>query len=369
MNSSQPVDPPSLQSPPSQPNRRVWWVAAGALSLLLGATWVSLGVGRSNDIGAGMSLRGALAWLGFGETLPGAQQYIVELRWTRTLVTALVGAALAYAGALLQGVFRNDLAAPSILGTTAGASLGASIAILAVGGYGAEFLATIGPAPILVMVAAFMGAALVTWVVAMLGRSGGRYSVPTLLLVGIAINAVVGGILAAMQSFALADFQVAKALFAWGFGHLDDKGTTEIWLMVSTLCVGAAVIPFVSRELDLLAAGEEDALALGVDTGRVKALALLAATLCAASAVASVGQIAFVGLVVPHIVRLLAGRSYRHLLPLSLLAGAAFLLSVDAGQRWMLGDMRLRPGVTLSLVGGPFFLVLLVMNRRRMSSW
>ncbi len=369
MNPSQPVDPPSLQAPPSPRDRRVWWVAGGALALLLAAIWVSLGVGRSSEIGPGLALRGALAWLGLGESLPDTQQWIVELRWTRTLVTALVGAGLAYAGALLQGVFRNDLAAPSILGTTAGASLGASIAILAVGGYGVEFLASMGPAPVLVMIAAFTGAALVTWLVAMLGRSGGRYSVPTLLLVGIAINAVVGGILAAMQSFALSDFEVAKALFAWGFGHLDDKGPTEIILLCSALAIGASIIPFVGREMDLLAAGEEDALALGVDTGRVKALALLAATLCAAASVAAVGQIAFVGLVVPHIVRLLAGRSYRNLLPLSLLAGAAFLLSVDAGQRWMLGDMRLRPGVTLSLVGGPFFLALLVVNRRRVSSW
>jgi iron complex transport system permease protein len=337
--------------------------------MLLAAMWLSLGVGRSEELDAAMALKGAWAWLGLGEPLSGAQQWIVELRWTRTLVTALVGAGLAFAGALLQGVFRNDLAAPSILGTTAGASLGASIAILAVGGYGAEFLASLGPAPALVMLSAFCGAALVTWLVAMLGRSGGQYSVPTLLLVGIAINAVVGGILAAMQSFALSDFEVAKALFAWGFGHLDDKGPTEIWLLCLALGLGACVIPFVARELDLLAAGEEDALALGVETGRVKALALLAATLCASASVAAVGQIAFVGLVVPHIVRLLAGRSYRSLLPLSLLAGAAFLLSVDAGQRWLLGDMRLRPGVTLSLVGGPFFLALLVMNRRRMSSW
>ncbi|HPF12795.1 MAG: iron ABC transporter permease [Planctomycetes bacterium] len=368
------MDPKSLAHAPSLApsdprSQRVRWVALGLCGLLLAATWVSLGVGRSGDVGAREGVRGLLAWLGLADPLEPTQAWIVGLRWTRTLVTALVGASLAYAGALLQGVFRNDLAAPSILGTTAGASLGASIAILAAGGQGLEILNRLGPAPVLVQVCAFLGAAGVTWLVAILGRVGGRFSIPTLLLVGIAINAVVGGILAALQSFALADFEVARALFAWGFGHLDDKGTSEIAMVGAALVVGACVIPFVARELDMLEAGEEDAAALGVNLVRVKALALLAATLCAAASVAAVGQIAFVGLVVPHILRLLAGRSYRKLLPLCLLGGAAFLLSIDASQRALLGDMRLRPGVTLSLVGGPFFLFLLVKSRKRMTSW
>ncbi|MEZ5974425.1 MAG: iron ABC transporter permease, partial [Planctomycetota bacterium] len=189
------------------------------------------------------------------------------------------------------------------------------------------------------------------------------------LLVGIAMNAVLGGILAAIQSFALADFEVAKALFAWGFGSLDDKGSAEIAMVAVALFVALLAIPAVARELDLLESGEEDARSIGVHTGRVQAIALLAATLCAAASVAAVGQIAFVGLVVPHILRWASGRSYRRLLPLCLLGGAAFLLVVDASQRHLLGSLRLRPGVTMSLVGGPFFLLLLMADRRRLRAW
>lgn len=348
---------------------RIGWLAGVLTLFLLGAVCLSISVGPSDSIGLREGWRAVFAAIGLAEPLPNSQAWIIELRWTRTLVTAMVGACLALAGGLLQGVFRNDLAAPSILGTTAGASLGASIAILAVGGHGLSIFATLGPPPILVQGAAFVGAASVTWLVAVLGRVGGRISVPTLLLVGIAINAVVGGILAAMQSFALTDFEVARALFAWGFGHLDDKGTAELSMVGFALLVGLVIIPFVARELDLFEAGEEDARALGVHTGRVKVLALLGATLCAAAAVAAVGQIAFVGLVVPHMLRQLQGRSYRTLLPLCLLGGAVFLLGVDAGQRFLLGENRLRPGVTLSLVGGPFFLFLLVQGRRRLTAW
>ncbi len=348
---------------------RVRAVTAVLVVLLLGAVCLSLSVGPSETIGLREGWRAVLAAVGLADPLPSAQVWIVELRWTRTLVTAMVGACLALAGGLLQGVFRNDLAAPSILGTTAGASLGASLAILAVGGHGLSIFATLGPPPVLVQGAAFVGAASVTWLVAVLGRVGGRISVPTLLLVGIAINAVVGGILAAMQSFALTDFEVARAMFAWGFGHLDDKGPAELTMVGIALLVGLAILPLVARELDLFEAGEEDAQALGVNTSRVKWLALLGATLCAAAAVAAVGQIAFVGLVVPHMLRQLAGRSYRTLLPLCLLGGAVFLLGVDASQRYWLGDNRLRPGVTLSLVGGPFFLFLLVQGRRRLTAW
>lgn len=315
--------------------------------------------------------RGAAALLGLGDPLPGAAQTIVELRIFRTLVGLGVGAGLALSGALLQGVFRNDLASPGIIGVSAGASLGASLAILALGGYGPVFVADrwAGAAPVFVTACAFLGASGVAFVVTTVASTGGRVSVPTLLLVGLAMNSIAGGLLAAVRSFVLDDYEVARAVYAWSFGTLDDRSGYQVLLVAGGTALAALVIPFVATELDLFAGGEDDARALGVDTARVKIVALVAASLSASVAVAVAGQIAFVGLVVPHVLRLLVERSHRSLLWLCLLAGPFFLLGTDVLQRWALGDAYMKPGVLMSLIGGPFFLYLLVRNRDRIQAW
>jgi iron complex transport system permease protein len=349
---------------------RLWIGLLSLLLLALIATSAHIGSTGTHDTKT--TLRGALALLGLGESLPPAQQMIVELRIWRSLVAALVGAALALSGALLQGVFRNDLASPAILGLSSGAGLGASIAILVIGGYGPLTLvqSASGAAPFVVAGAAFIGSATVTVLVVALATTGGRISVPSLLLVGIAINAVAAGLIAAIQSFATRDFEVARAMMVWSFGTLDDRQSIHALFATAAVLIPACVLPFVSVELDLFAGGEEDAQALGVDTQRTKVLALVAAALAAALAVAVAGQIAFVGLVVPHLVRLLFGRSHRYLLPMSLLGGAVFLLGADVLQRHFLGaTLPLQPGVVMSLVGGPFFLYLLVKNRSSIQAW
>jgi iron complex transport system permease protein len=156
---------------------------------------------------------------------------------------------------------------------------------------------------------------------------------------------------------------------SWTFGTLDDRTPVHVWIGLVGVGLAAAVIPFVALELDLFAGGEEDAETLGVDPGRIKLLALVAAALAAAVAVAVAGQIAFVGLVVPHLVRLTVGSSHRRLLPLCLVGGPVFLLGADVVQRWLLGGKALQPGVLMSLVGGPFFLFLLVRNKRALRAW
>jgi len=346
-----------------------WAVGLGGLLLVL--IGVSVCSGSAGRYSVGETLRGLLAVAGLGAPLPAPGQTIVELRLYRTVVSAGVGSALALSGALLQGVFRNGLASPSIIGVSSGASLGAALAILTLGGYGPLFLLerVSGAAPFFVTAGAFAGASGVTFLVLALSTTGGRISVPTLLLVGIAVNAMVGGVLAAVQSSVLMDFEVARAVFAWGFGTLDDRSLTHAVLVLAGLAAAASVTPFVAIELDLFAGGEDDARALGVHAGRVKALALGAAALAAAVAVAVAGQVAFVGLIVPHMLRLVVHRSHRVLLPLSLLGGAVFLLGTDVLQRWILGDAYLRPGVVMSLLGGPFFLFLLVKNRAGIESW
>lgn len=330
----------------------------------------SFRTGTSGSFEFGTTLRGILAAMGLGE--PVEQQAIVELRLWRTLVAVGVGAALALSGALLQGLFRNSLASPSVIGVTAGASLGASIAILIVGGYGSDVLFEYSTwlAPYLVTLFAFIGAFGVATVVTSVASSGGRLSVPTLLLTGVAINVCLGSVIAAIQSLVLVDsYGIAQALIMWTFGSLTDRPTYHVPLIWSCLALAAAVIPFVAVELDLFAGGEDDAQSLGVNTSRVKLLVLMAASIAAAGAVAAAGPIAFIGLVVPHLLRLLTGPSHRSLLILSVLGGAVFLLGADYANRLFLGPARLQPGVVMSLFGGPLFLYLLLRGRKEMQTW
>ena len=309
--------------------------------------------------------------IGVGGSLEPSLQVIVEIRLYRVFVTVGVGAALALSGGLMQGVFRNDLASPSMLGVSSGASLGAAIAVLALGGYGPlSVLANVSAyASFVVCASAFVGAITVTALVATFAASEGRISVPTLLLVGIALNAICGGTLFAVQAMVLDDFEVTRALINWSFGTLNDRVGFHAVLIFIAVVISALILPFVRTELDLFAGGEEDAQTLGVDTNRVKLLALGASALAASVAVAVAGNIAFIGLVVPHVLRLLGGRSHKVLLPLCLLGGPVFLLGTDLLQRLALPGSIYGPGVTMSLVGGPFFLYLLMRNRKAVRTW
>lgn len=334
-------------------------------------TYLSVRQGWSGLRGPREIWTAVLGTLGLGDGLTGNGQQIIVMRLRHALAAGGVGATLALAGALLQGLFRNGLASPSVVGVTAGSVLGASVAIALLGGYGAGLVLLQGSlvTPALVTFFAMAGSLAVTLTVVSLASTGGRLSVPTLLLSGIAMNTVVGGILAALQSMMMKDHEVSRAILSWTFGTLDDRSDFQVGLVWTTLAAAALVIPFVALELDLLAGGEEDAEALGVDVQRVKFLVILAATLATASAVSVAGQIPFVGLVVPHVVRGILGSSHRLVLPFSMLLGAVFLLGCDLAQRTLLPDAGLRPGVLMSLIGGPFFLVLLVRNRRTITTW
>ena len=348
----------------------------GLFAVALTATWIllvllELATGRDGVGDLGEAARGALAVVGLADDLPGTRQTIAELRLWRVLSAGFVGAALALSGALLQGLFRNGLAAPTVLGVSAGASLGAAFAILAIGGYVPllSLASTGGFAPYLITLCAFAGALATAVTVFAIGSAGGRVSVPTLLLAGIAINACIGGVLAFVQSLVFEDWEVVRALMAFTFGSLDDRKPYHVAMVGAGLLIAIAAIPFVATELDLFAAGEEDARGLGVDVRLTKVLTLGTATLATACAVAAAGHIAFIGLVVPHIVRLATGTSHRTLLILSALGGAVFLCATDLLQRVWLGEQRLQPGVLMSMVGGPFFLFLLIAQRRKVAAW
>lgn len=331
----------------------------------------ALANGPARAFGGGEIVRGLLAALGFGEPLGGADQSIWRLRALRALAALSVGAALGLSGGLLQGLFRNPLASPGVLGVTSGASLGASLALAALGGFGPGIVLGENAAltPLLVTAGALAGALLVLVPLLFVAGGGGRLSVPALLLAGMAMNALCAGLLAALQSLTLSDFEVARALFAWAFGTLDDRSAPQVTLVWAALAAGLLAIPLVARELDLLAGGEEDAAALGVAVRALRLAVLLLAAVLAAAAVSVAGQILFVGLIVPHAVRLLTGSAHRSLLPLSALGGGLLVLGADVLQRAWLPDVDLRPGVTMSLLGAPFFLLLLFQKKSEMRSW
>lgn len=346
------------------------------MAALLAAGWVAcflwaLSSGPAQPFTAREVGRGALAALGLGQPLEGVDQTIWRLRAMRALAALAVGGALALSGALLQGLFQNPLASPGVLGVTSGSALGASLALAALGGLGPGVSLANGVAlgPLFVTAGALLGALCVLVPLLFVAGGGGRLSVPALLLAGMALNALCAGLLAALQSLTLSDFEVARALFAWAFGTLDDRSATQVALVWVALVLGLAATPFVARELDLLAGGEEDAAALGVAVRRMRLGVLFLSAALAAAAVSVVGQILFVGLIVPHVVRLLTGSAHRTLLPLSALGGGLLVLGTDALQRAFWPGVDLRPGVTMSLLGAPFFLWLLVRMRAEVRAW
>lgn len=352
----------------------------GVLAVAVAAV-VALGTleGSSGWWPASVAWKAALAEVGLGAPLEhrpelageGYRQIYFELRLYRVLTAVGVGASLALAGALLQGVFRNDLAAPGIIGVSTGASLGAALVILGLGGYAGQLVleGAAGLGPLAVSGAAFVGALATVALVAGFASSRGPLSVPTLLLLGVAVNATWGGLLTLVQSLVLDDYDTGRALLAWTFGTLEDRLGVQVAVVWGGLALAVAAGPFVAYELDLFQSGEEDAASLGVDVRRVKWIALGAASLAAATAVSVAGQIGFVGLVAPHLMRQFVGRSHRFLLPASALGGALMLAGLDLLQRVALDGRPLPPGVLTSLVGGPFFFFLLWRNRREVAAW
>ncbi len=284
-----------------------------------------------------------------------AQQAAVlwNIRLPRVVLGLLVGGGLASAGATLQGVFRNPLADPGLIGVSSGAAVGAVGAILlGITAFGAFVLP----------LAAFGGGLIATLVVYGLARHGGRADVATLLLTGIAVNAICGAA-TGFLIFLASDAQLRSIVF-WSFGSLGGA-TWSATLAVAPLIVGGTLLlPRWARALNLLSLGEREARHLGVETERVRLLLIVLTALVTGAAVAVCGTIGFVGLVVPHLLRLIAGPDHRTLLPASALGGAALLTLADFFARTVAAPVEIPLGVVTALVGGPFFLWLLCRARR-----
>jgi iron complex transport system permease protein len=321
------------------------WVA-GLAALLVGVATASAATGPVAVPPARVAevVLSTLPW--FVTDAPAAHRTIVlQVRLPRVALGAVVGFALAAAGTVMQGFFRNPMADPSIVGVSSGAAVGA-VAVIVTG-------ATL-PFGLGLPAAAFAGALLAAFAVYLIASEGGRTPVATLLLAGVAVQTLLG----AVVSFALvnAGEGIREAVF-WLMGHLHDStwGKVRLVTLVAVPCV-LLLLPF-ARDLNALLLGEADAQAVGVEVERTRRLLLATASVATAAAVAVAGVIGFVGLVVPHVMRLLVGPDHRILLPTSAVAGAAFLVAADTVAR--VGASELPVGIVTAAVGAPFFLYLL----------
>ena len=330
--------------------------AGGAVAFLVVSLLAGVVAGPI-DLGVGAILESAAAKLhvpGASSSLTPTEEAILwEIRVPRVVLGALVGAMLALAGATYQGVFRNPLADPYLLGVAAGAGLGATIAIA----YLPEGLRGQRALP----VAAFLGGTVAVILTYAVGRSARRErDAATLVLAGVTVAAF----FTAWQTFLQQqNADTLQQVYSWILGNVPSTGWTDVVLILPYVAVAAVVILALRRVVDVLALGDDEAAALGVHVGRVRLALVVAATLGTAAAVAVTGLIGFVGIIVPHAVRLVAGIGYRALLPLSAIVGAGFLVLADVVARTALSPAEIPLGVVTAFCGAPFFALVLRSTR------
>lgn len=278
---------------------------------------------------------------------------LFQLRLPRVLLAAVVGAALAAAGAVFQALFRNPMADPAIIGVSSGAALGAIAVILAGGG---AVLGGMG-----VPAAAFIGALATCFLVYRLAMLGPAVQVATLLLAGIAVAAVISAGISLAMTFS---GEEVRAIYFWLLGGLGARGWQSLVAATPFVVAGAAVAIASAGDLNLTALGEERATQLGLDVERFKRLMLVTGSLLTAAAVSVAGLIGFVGLMTPHLLRLALGSDHRRLLPASILGGATFMVLADLAARTVLSPQEIPVGAVTAVLGGPFFLYLLRRERK-----
>ncbi|WP_371234529.1 FecCD family ABC transporter permease [Pseudomonas sp. QE6] len=322
--------------------------------------WLSLALGPVS-LPLGDTLRALARLIGLpvsADALGQAELIVGQIRLPRTLLGIATGGVLALAGVAMQGLFRNPLADPGLIGVSSGAALGAAIAIV--------FGASIGGlpealAPYLLSACAFAGGLLVTALVYRLGRHNGQTSVATMLLAGIALTALAGALIGLFTY--LADDATLRTLTFWNLGSLNGASYPRLWpLLLITLLV-ACWLPRRVDALNALLLGESEARHLGFDVERLKVELILCTALGVGAAVAAAGMIGFIGLVVPHLLRLIVGPDHRILLPASMFGGAILLLLADLVARLALAPAELPIGIVTALIGAPFFLYLLIRGR------
>lgn len=325
------------------------WLVAGLLAAgFVGILLLALTVGPG-EVGLGEALDVLVAHLGASapEHPPAVDALVWELRLPRSLLAALLGAALGLAGAITQGLFRNPMAEPGVLGVSAGAAalavVGFTLGLDAQGAFAVPGLAALGAGIVLLV---------------LLGLTGDRGDTTSLLLSGIALGAMCGSLTTLLLALDTERWDLGFKVMRWLMGSLEGRSWDHLQGALLPLAAGAALGLWLRLDLDALQLGRDTAASLGVDLVRTQRLALLAVALLVGAATALAGVIGFLGLVVPHVVRRLGGSGHARLLPLSALGGAVVLLVVDVIGR-SFHDVVLPPGAITSLAGAPFFLWLL----------
>lgn len=332
------------------------WLLGGAVALFVaGVFGISAGAA---SISAVDILRHLFSLLPFGAESPLTERQealLMELRLPRVVMGAVVGALLATAGGAYQGVFRNPLADPFLLGAAAGAGLGATMVMV----FGQDL--TADPRA-LVPVAAFFGALMGVAAAYMLGSTAGGGGTAALVLAGVAVSSFLSAAQTLVQQMGVDQLQ---RIYAWLLGGLGRGGWDDVRLIAPYAVVGLVVLLLSGYLLDMLALGDDKAVSLGLNPAVVRMVVIAAASLATAAAVSVSGLIGFVGIVVPHIVRRLVGSNYRAILPVTVLMGGAFLVTVDIVARTVVAPAELPIGVVTAFLGAPFFVLILRTTRHR----
>jgi len=294
--------------------------------------------------------------VGSSNILPKHEVIIVQIRLPRVICGALVGAALAAAGVTYQGIFRNPMADPYVIGASTGASLGAALVIVL--GVGVSLLGVNS-----LQILAFVGSLITVLLVYNISRVGSRVPVTTLLLTGIAVSLFQNAIVTFLK--VIAEESLLHGLVFWIIGSLaPTESWDKVFAILPFILIGTAVAYLYSRDLNILALGEDQAQHLGVEIEKVKTILLVSGALMTAAAVSISGLIGFVGLIIPHLTRVLVGPDHRVLLPTSAIVGASFLMICDALSRVVMGSGEAPVGVITALSGAPFFIYLLRRKRK-----
>ncbi|MDH7486921.1 MAG: iron chelate uptake ABC transporter family permease subunit [Anaerolineae bacterium] len=349
--------------PASGRPRRAWSRAGILLALSLSLAGVIILATSLGTVAipfaqvAGMVARRLLGWRFLAGGSPQAEAIILQIRLPRVVTAAVVGSALAAAGTVFQGLLRNPMADPYIIGTSGGAALGATLALILP--WQVVWLG-FTPVPIL----AFAGAMSAVLIVYRVARVGPRTPITTLLLTGFALSSL----MAAVMSFLmLAGTQTLQRVVLWTMGGTTASGWTQLRVVTPLILVGVMLAFLLAHDLNAFLLGEEQAAHLGVNVERRKLALLMVGSLLTAAAVSVSGLVGFVGLVVPHVARLLFGPDHRFLLPAAALVGAIFLVLADLVARLLLSPAEIPVGIITALIGAPFFIYLLRRSKREVA--
>lgn len=354
MNASATTLPLTIKSTDA-PQRR--WPLLVCLVLLLGSMTIASSLGAVTlplDTTARLLVKG-IAGLPFAGEERAQAAILYLIRFPRVLAAALVGAALASSGVIMQGLFRNPLADAGIIGVLSGGALGGVI-VISMGLAATSFVA--------IPCATFTCALCTAFAVYFFTTRQGRTPLTTLLLVGIAANSVLASLTSLILSLS-PDYEVSRQMHFWLMGGLDGRGWLHVQMVLPFLLVGLLPAVLLSRDLNVLLLGEETAMTLGLNVELVRRILLALSALLAGAAVAISGTVSFVGLVIPHILRLIVGPDHRLLLPAAAFGGAIFLVWCDLLARTLVPTEELRLGIMTAFVGGPFFLHLLLREEKR----